>query len=364
VRALLMQALHPLVMASVDHHRRWRTDPVGRLAATSGYMAAITYGDRDTARRAAQRVRAVHAHVRGMDPVTGLRYAATAPALLLWLHATSVDSALAAIGLFGTPLSARAADRYVSDMTAAAELAGVPRGMIPSDAAGLDRYVTAVRPQLRCTPAGAELLDWLLDPPGMEEEIAGLWQDITDAAVAALPDCARVMYGCPAPSAITPARRTEIRQALGTLDAAILGEPGVLQARQRLALRVRSTARMTPTGRAVSAALGGASAATRAVLHPGAAKLRAERGVAALLLAARGGARYAGSAPRLFAAAGEHRERLRNDLALQTAEDVATTLGTMKGVLMKLGQMASYVNQGLAPAARRTLSRSRTVPRR
>jgi uncharacterized protein (DUF2236 family) len=205
-----MQALHPLVMAGVDRHSRWRADPVGRLAATSGYVAAITYGDRDTARRAAQRVRAVHAHVRGTDPVTGLRYAATDPALLLWVHATLVDSALAAAELFGTPLATRAADRYVSEMTAAAELAAVPRDMIPSDAAALDRYVTAVRPRLRCTPAAAEVLAWLLDPPGMEE-IAGLWQDITGAAVAALPDWARDMYGCPAPPAITAARRTEIR---------------------------------------------------------------------------------------------------------------------------------------------------------
>jgi predicted unusual protein kinase regulating ubiquinone biosynthesis (AarF/ABC1/UbiB family) len=79
--------------------------------------------------------------------------------------------------------------------------------------------------------------------------------------------------------------------------------------------------------------------------------------MATLRLAARGGARYASNAPRLFASAGEHRERLRTDLALQTAEDVAATLGTMKGVLMKLGQMASYVDDGLSPAARRTLSR-------
>ena len=86
-------------------------------------------------------------------------------------------------------------------------------------------------------------------------------------------------------------------------------------------------------------------------------RLRIKRGLATLRLAARGGARYAGSAPRLFAAAGEHRERLRNDLALRTAEDVTATLGTMKGVLMKLGQMASYVDDGLSPPARRTLSR-------
>ena len=85
--------------------------------------------------------------------------------------------------------------------------------------------------------------------------------------------------------------------------------------------------------------------------------MRVERGMAALRLAARGGARYASNAPRLFARAGERREQLRNDLALQTAEDVAATLGTMKGVLMKLGQMASYVDDGLSPAARRTLSR-------
>jgi predicted unusual protein kinase regulating ubiquinone biosynthesis (AarF/ABC1/UbiB family) len=85
--------------------------------------------------------------------------------------------------------------------------------------------------------------------------------------------------------------------------------------------------------------------------------LRLGRGLAALQLVARGGARYAGSAPRLFMAAGEQRQQLRNDLALQTAEDVATTLGAMKGVLMKIGQMASYVDEGLAPDVRRTLGR-------
>ncbi len=85
-------------------------------------------------------------------------------------------------------------------------------------------------------------------------------------------------------------------------------------------------------------------------------RLRLSRGLAAVRLAARGGARYATSAPRLFTAAGEQRQQLRNDLALQTAEDVAATLGTMKGVLMKIGQMASYVDDGLAPPVRRTLS--------
>ena len=79
--------------------------------------------------------------------------------------------------------------------------------------------------------------------------------------------------------------------------------------------------------------------------------------MAAAQLAVRGGLRYAGSAPRLFAAAGEQRQRLRTDLAMQTADDITATLGTMKGVMVKLGQMASYVDEGLAPSVRRTLSR-------
>jgi predicted unusual protein kinase regulating ubiquinone biosynthesis (AarF/ABC1/UbiB family) len=86
-------------------------------------------------------------------------------------------------------------------------------------------------------------------------------------------------------------------------------------------------------------------------------KLRVSRGLAAMRLAARGGARYALNAPRLFAAAGERRQQLRDDLALRTAQDVADTLGTMKGVLMKIGQLASYVDDGIAPPARRILGR-------
>jgi predicted unusual protein kinase regulating ubiquinone biosynthesis (AarF/ABC1/UbiB family) len=86
-------------------------------------------------------------------------------------------------------------------------------------------------------------------------------------------------------------------------------------------------------------------------------RLRFERGLAAAQLAVRGGLRYAGSAPRLFVAAGEQRQQLRGDLAMQTADDITATLGTMKGVMVKLGQMASYVDDGLAPSVRRTLSR-------
>jgi uncharacterized protein (DUF2236 family) len=239
LRSLLMQALHPLAMAGVDQHSGWRRDPVGRLAATSAYLATVTFGERAVAEQAAARVRRIHDHVRGTDPVTGRQYAAGDPALLLWVHAAQVDSVLAAGSLVGTALSAADSDRYVAEMVAAAELVGVPRPLVPASVAELERYVASVRPGLSCTPAAAESMAYLLDPPGLDEEVAEIWQDVRDAAIAVLPEWARQMYGYDAPS-LSPGRRTEIRQSLGVVDAMFLGQPGVLEARQRIMLRMRA----------------------------------------------------------------------------------------------------------------------------
>ena len=239
LRSLLMQALHPLAMAGVDQHSGWRRDPAGRLAATSAYLATVTFGERAVAEQAAARVRRIHDHVRGTDAVTGRRYAAGDPALLLWVHAAQVDSVLAAGSLVGTALSAADSDRYVAEMVAAAELVGVPRPLVPASVAELGRYVASVRPGLSCTPAAAESMAYLLDPPGLDEEVAEIWQDVRDAAIAVLPEWARQMYGYDAPS-LSPERKTEIRQSLGVVDAMFLGQPGVLEARQRIVLRMRA----------------------------------------------------------------------------------------------------------------------------
>lgn len=83
---------------------------------------------------------------------------------------------------------------------------------------------------------------YVLDPPGLDDDTAEIWHDIREAVVAVLPEWARGMYGYEE-SPLTPERRTEIRQALGVLDAAFLAEPGVLEARRRIALRVRAARR-------------------------------------------------------------------------------------------------------------------------
>ena len=81
---------------------------------------------------------------------------------------------------------------------------------------------------------------YLLDPPGLDNEAAGFCQDIRDAAIAVLPEWARQMHGYEAPQFLTTNRRTEIRQSLGVLDALFLSQPGVLEARQRITVRMRA----------------------------------------------------------------------------------------------------------------------------
>jgi uncharacterized protein (DUF2236 family) len=247
LRALLIQALHPLAMAGVDQHSDWRADPVGRLAATSAYLAITTFGERASAERAAARVRRMHEQVRGVDPVTGQEYCASDPALLLWVHAALVDSNVVARNLFGSPLTAEDADRYIEEMVVAAELVGVPAQLVPDSAAALDRYLGRVRPELQCTPAARESTAYVLDPPGLDDEVAEIWQDIREAVLVSLPPWARDSYGYQAPE-LTARRRNEIRQALGVLDAVFLGEPGVLEARQRIILRTRAAGQAAAGG--------------------------------------------------------------------------------------------------------------------
>jgi uncharacterized protein (DUF2236 family) len=239
LRSLLIQALHPLAMAGVDQHSDWRADPVGRLAATSSYVATVLYGDRAVAERAAAWVRTIHERVQGVDPETGGSYAASDPALLLWVHAALVDSGIAACALFGDELSAADADQYVAEMTAAGVIIGIPEPLVPASVKALTEYMDSVRPVLMRSAAAQESMAYLLDPPGLDEDVAEIWQDVREAAVISLPDWARELYGYSAPP-LTAMRRNEIRQALGVLDVVYLGEPGVLEARQRIMLRSRA----------------------------------------------------------------------------------------------------------------------------
>jgi predicted unusual protein kinase regulating ubiquinone biosynthesis (AarF/ABC1/UbiB family) len=74
-------------------------------------------------------------------------------------------------------------------------------------------------------------------------------------------------------------------------------------------------------------------------------------------LALRIGGRYLARSPQLIFASVERRSELRHDLALRSAEEVADELGYMKGTLMKLGQMASYIDEDMPQTFRTAMAR-------
>ena len=73
-------------------------------------------------------------------------------------------------------------------------------------------------------------------------------------------------------------------------------------------------------------------------------------------MGAKVGSTYASTAARKTFASAERRVELDREREFRTAEQVAEELGQMKGALMKLGQMASYLDDGLPEPLRLALA--------
>lgn len=199
MRALLVEALHPLAMAGVDQHSSFRQDPWGRLQRTTNYVLDTTFGDTRTALDAGALVRRIHPKVRGIDPATGRFYRADDPALLLWVHAVTAHSFLAAYRRYGGGLSAQDADRYVAEQVRAAELVGLDASGVPSTHAELREYLRSMHDELLVTPPAREAFRLVLMPPLPLplRPLQGLAAIPGAAAVGLMPRRLRAMYGIP-----------------------------------------------------------------------------------------------------------------------------------------------------------------------
>src|SRR5688500_9497587 len=112
-RALLMQATHTLAFEGFFAHTSALDDPYGRLSRTAEVMDTIAFGSRERADRMTRRVRAMHRRVSW--EIDGVEYRADDPALLLWILATLVDSALLVYQRYVRPLTRAERDAYWQD---------------------------------------------------------------------------------------------------------------------------------------------------------------------------------------------------------------------------------------------------------
>jgi uncharacterized protein (DUF2236 family) len=151
MRALLMHALHPLVMAGADQHGKFLSDPWTRLYRTLEYLLATVFGDRATAEQAADRVRQAHYPVHGVEPVTGKAYSANHQDLLRYVHATGVDSYLTAYETYIRRLDPADADRYVAERAGPVALVGLVDD-VPKSVESLRAYLAEIESELLLTP--------------------------------------------------------------------------------------------------------------------------------------------------------------------------------------------------------------------
>jgi uncharacterized protein (DUF2236 family) len=241
LRALHLQALHPLAMAGVAQHSDFRADPWGRLLRTVNYVTTVSFGTTAQVDRAAARVRGIHQPLHGVEPESGTAYRVDDPELLRWVHCCLADSFLTTYRRAGGPLTHAEADSYVAEQVRAAALVGLDPDGVPANVADLAAYFAALRPELRATREARRAATFVLLPP-MPNRWLGparpLWASVAGTAFALLPRWARRLYGVPAlPTtdlAATAAVRG-LRRSLLLVPAHVREAPPVRDARARAA---------------------------------------------------------------------------------------------------------------------------------
>ncbi len=219
-RALLMQLAHPKVAAGVDEHSDFRSRPMYRLRRTIRLTMAIVFGDRETALAAARIVNQVHGRVRGRG------YRAMDPNLLLWVHATLVDSALVTYDAFVRKLTGAERDEFYQEMKLVGELLGVPRVHFPATIRDFDRYVTQqIEDQTVCVGPVARDLAALVVRPRVFRLPGNAFLPLEIITAGLLPPPLRRQYRLP----WGPGRRRAFALALRTVPRIVALTPPLVR---------------------------------------------------------------------------------------------------------------------------------------
>ena len=204
-RAILLQLAHPLVAAGVAEHssfRGGRLSAATRLHHTVRAMLALTFGD-DRARAAAlEGIRAIHRRVHGRLPTAagrfpaGTPYSAEDPDLVLWVHATLIESIPLIYEHVVRPVAPEERDAYCADAAAVAIDLGARDGEVPRTWNALSTYLERMYGSgaIAVSPQARELASAVLAPPFAPFIAPAAWMNRL-VTVGLLPGRVRQEYG-------------------------------------------------------------------------------------------------------------------------------------------------------------------------
>ena len=204
IRGLLLQMLHPHALQGVLDHSNFRSDMHGRLRRTARFIAVTTFGHRDVAQAAIDRVNRIHAAVGGTLP-DGSPYSASDPRVLAWVHLAEATSFLAAYLRHVRPdMPGAEQDEYYRQFAVIPVALGADP--VPTNRAEAEAIFRELRSDLAALPGAREVADLVLSqrPKGAPPAVQTL---LGAEAVALLPPFARSMLGLERPGlAAIPAR--------------------------------------------------------------------------------------------------------------------------------------------------------------
>ncbi|URW74473.1 DUF2236 domain-containing protein [Sphingomonas donggukensis] len=193
IAALLLQMLHPAVLAGVWDHSNFREDMLGRLHRTARFIATTTYAHRDDADDVLAHVRAIHDRVSGVLP-DGTPYDANDPRLLAWVHVCEAVSFVDAWKRYGrTPLSAAEEDSYFDQFALIAAKLGAD--LIPRTRAEADALIADIRPELLSDHRTREVAALVVRPRAASLAAVPVQALTIQAAIDLLPPWARALHG-------------------------------------------------------------------------------------------------------------------------------------------------------------------------
>ena len=223
VSGLLLQMLHPAVLAGVWDHSDFRSDMHGRLRRTAKFIAVTTYDHAEQGIAAIDRVRGIHDRIGGTLP-DGTPYRVSDPALLAWVHVTEAISFLNAWIRYAEPdMPLADQDRYFDEMAVVAERLGADP--VPHDRAAAEALIRSMHPPLRADARTREVAQLVLNQSVGAAMTDAASAVIMQAGVDLLPDWARQMHGLKTPPA--PLVRGSARLLARTLGWAYQGSPNL-----------------------------------------------------------------------------------------------------------------------------------------
>ena len=233
--AIVLEILHPSVMAGVEAQSSYRTQPLRRAKNTLGYVIRTTFANTEAATTVIEHVKKMHGRVNGERP-DGVHYRALDPDLIAWVHTAIPWAIMQAFDRYNRPLSVDEKNRYLAEQAVIGRMGGAD--WVPETVAELDAYAERMRPLMAFNEQTRAFVDFLCGETGGEDAASAREQLerrlSLKASMSLLPDWAARLCGLQLPEALKVAYADPYNKLVSsTLRWAYGGPPFVELARAR-----------------------------------------------------------------------------------------------------------------------------------